>query len=436
MQPSRLRYVESSSMIRVAHIGPPRARLGGPSGYLDQLYQASRNKPGSESVLFPPAATPNPPASAPHPAPRLRQSLGAWKRRMLGPPKFWRPDDAALHERQGLLHRNMLQVRSELVASAGESIRLAFEGPQVQVLFTHDPFTAEAMLDRRTDQQVWMMVHVPFPYALFHAWSYAVPEKDWREIVELPDVRSWIEHELDMWRGMDRIILPCREAGEGFLAVDERFGDLLPKADFLLTGARGTPIPSGADRRQLRRRFGLPADTPVGLFLGRPQPYRGLDVLLDAVRTIKKDASPGSVAVAGPDKDSIPRHPRLLPLGRVSDVSGLLAAVDFVINVNRFCLFDLSTIEAAEAGKPMLLHAVGGNKTFRDLGLGCLMFDELSPDTVARALLEMFALPQARLEEWGRHSRTCYEAHLTPHAMWQRHLDLYEHAAKELATAD
>jgi glycosyltransferase involved in cell wall biosynthesis len=228
------------------------------------------------------------------------------------------------------------------------------------------------------------------------------------------------------------LILPCAEAGEGFLEVDERFAEVLSKADYILTGSGGTSRPP-TDRRQQRRQFGFSDGVPVGLFLGRPQPYRGLDILLEAAQSLDKRDTPGIVAVAGPDKDSIPKHPRLLPLGRVSDVSSLLSAADFVINVNRFCLFDLSTIEAADAGKPMLLHTVGGNKTFRDLGLGCRMLDELTPVAVAAALQAMFALRPIEFEALGRKSLACYESHLTPLAMWNRHLNLYQHAGQELA---
>ena len=132
------------------------------------------------------------------------------------------------------------------------------------------------------------------------------------------------------------------------------------------------------------------------------------------------------IAVAGPAPESLPRHPRLRALGRVADVASLLRAVDFVVNVNRFSLFDLSTIEAVEAGRPLLLHATGGNRTFRDLGAGCVMIPDLAPETVARGLTEMLSLPPERRDELGRASRACYEEHLTPAHLWTRHLDLYD----------
>lgn len=113
-------------------------------------------------------------------------------------------------------------------------------------------------------------------------------------------------------------------------------------------------------------------------------------------------------------------------LGRVDDVAGLLKAVDFIINVNRFCLLDLSTIEAAQAGKALLLHSVGGNKTLQDLGAGCVMLADLEPMTVLAGLQEMFSMPLERLTDLGLASRNCYERHLTPAHLWTRHVQLYD----------
>src|SRR5262249_6788418 len=103
----------------------------------------------------------------------------------------------------------------------------------------------------------------------------------------------------------------------------------------------------------------------------------------------------------------------------------LLAAVDFVINVNRFSLFDLSTIEALEAGKPLLLHQVGGNVTFQQLGAGCVTVTDLEAPTIARGLSRMFQMSGRERDTLGRDSRHCYDRHLTLEAFWKRHSDLY-----------
>jgi len=101
-------------------------------------------------------------------------------------------------------------------------------------------------------------------------------------------------------------------------------------------------------------------------------------------------------------------------------------AVDFVINVNRFSLFDLSTIEAMEAGKPLLLHSIGGNRAFERLGAGCVMLRDLEPATIGAGLAHLSSLQQSMLLSLGRQSRECWERHLTPRLMWERHLALYD----------
>ena len=133
-----------------------------------------------------------------------------------------------------------------------------------------------------------------------------------------------------------------------------------------------------------------------------------------------------TIAVAGPDRSKVPAHTAFRALGRVEDVAALLVSVDFLINVNRFSLFDLSTIEAAEAGKPLMLHAVGGNRAFDRIGAGCVMLRDLEPRVIAECLTTMARLDAAELADLGRKSRACWERELTPTHMWERHLALYD----------
>lgn len=421
--------------MKVVHIGPSLARLGGPAGYLHELHGAAQGRETrGHEVLFPPSMPPAPPRPAAAPASPAAPSLPSWKslqsfagrlkRRVLGPPRQYRPQLAELRERGGRIHRMMEDTAAQVVAESAASLELARQGGDV--LFAHDVFAAAHLLEhRRPGQEIWLLIHAPFPIALYLAWSWGTPEASWEEILKLPDVAAWVERELAVWERVDRLILPCPEAGDELVRCDPRFAVPLTRADFLLTGATG-PTPSGAGIS--RTRWGLPEDGPVGLFLGNALPYRGLDVLLAALPHLSRDL-PGTVAVAGPAPESLPRHRRLHPLGRVADVASLLRSVDFVVNVNRFSLFDLSTIEAVEAGRPLLLHATGGNRTFRDLGAGCVMIPDLASQTVARGLAEMLALSPERRDALGRASRACYEAHLTPAHLWERHLELYDRSA-------
>jgi glycosyltransferase involved in cell wall biosynthesis len=239
-----------------------------------------------------------------------------------------------------------------------------------------------------------------------------------------------MDWELGVWKRADGLVIPCPEARDSFQAVDSRFGDVLNRARHVLSGA-SAPAGRPIEKKESR---GAASPKPrsgeggVGLYLGSPEPYRGFDALLAGIETLP----PGSnltIAVAGPDPRKLPAHPAIRALGRVEDVGALLASVDFLINVNRFSLFDLSTIEAAQAGKPLLLHAVGGNRAFERLGAGCIMLRDLEPPTVAECLARTAALDAATLTALGHQSRKCWEQHLTPRHMWDRHLTLYDELA-------
>lgn len=423
--------------MKIAHIGPPLARTGGPAGYLLQLQAALANRPSGHEVTFPAPALP---AAAPEPGrvPVLRRVARRLRRALTGAPKFYRPDAASLGRASSELDATIRAAVDEMTADAAPNLDRALTG-RADVLFTHDLGGASAALERRQPgQAVWLMLHSPMPIALYLAWNWGVPEQDWREVMMYPDVRAWTDRELHICSRVDRIVLPCREAAEELARCDRRFESLLASADIVMTGASanrdsgsGTPhSDAGISRAALRARWRLPLDQRVGLFLGSAQAYRGFDMLLDGLARLgDTTAVPGAIAVAGPDPTTIPVADRVRALGRVEDVGALLRAVDFVININRFSLFDLSVIEALEAGKPMLLHDTGGNRAFRSLGAGCVSIPNLDAATIAGGLERLFSMLPSELDDLARRSRGCYELHLTLDHFARRHLHLYDGAA-------
>jgi glycosyltransferase involved in cell wall biosynthesis len=412
----------------VAHIGPPTGRTGGPAGYLHQLKAAATADPSPRHIVrFPSAST-----GAPRRTTAERPQLGLLTRirRKLFGPKFYRPPVSEVARAGGVIERMVGDMASDIRQDSRESLVSGLA--DADIIFTHEPFSAEdAMAQRRTGQQVWMMCHGIVPMVLYLAWSWALPEVDWRELVEYPDVRSWMDWELGIWSRVDRLILPCDEAGDSFRTVDRRFVDVLSHAHHIMSGASTPPSvrlkPDATDIGSVRLQADPTAAGRIGLYLGNPEPYRGFDTLIAGLDLLPADTKL-TIAVAGPHPSKVPEHRALRALGRVEDVAGLLASVDFVVNVNRFTLFDLSTIEATEAGKPLLLHAVGGNRAFERIGAGCVMLPDLQPRTIAEGLLRMALMDQSSLVELGRRSRACWEANLTPRHMWTRHLALYDTA--------
>ena len=402
----------------VAHVGPPPRRIGGPPGYLHQLQAGASTDPQPRhDVRFPPADGIRPARPPSRPIGLLTRA-----RRKLFGPKFYRPTVSELSRAGGLVDRMLRGIAADITAESDESLARAVA--DADVIFTHEPFSAEIALARkRPDQQVWMMCHGVTPIALYAVWSWGVPEAEWQSLVGYPDVRTWTDRELDIWARVDRLILPCPEAGESFRTIDRRFDPVLEGASFVLSGA-AAPSPSNGGTHPIARVAG----NRVGLYLGSAEPYRGFDALATAVETLPANLNL-SIAVAGPHPGKVPTHSAFRALGRVEDVASLLASVDFLVNVNRFNLFDLSTIEATQAGKPLLLHAVGGNRAFDRLGAGCVMLNDLRPDTIAAGLMRLATLDEQSLRALGGKSRACWEEQLTPRHMWDRHLELYDEGA-------
>ena len=325
-----------------------------------------------------------------------------------------------------MVDRMMREVAEDVRADTSVSLAAALAA--ADIVFTHESFSAESALDqRRPGQQVWMMCHGVTPMSLYTAWSWAVPEADWRSLIAFPDVRAWTDWELGVWNRLDGLVLPCAEAGDSFRQIDPRFNDVLDRARFILSGAAAaSPKPqSGEGGSGPRNESPRSEHQRVGLYLGSPEPYRGFAALIAGVQAMPAGSNL-TVAVAGPDRGKVPAHPALRALGRVEDVGALLASVDFLINVNRFSLFDLSTIEAVQAGKLLMLHAVGGNRAFERLGAGCVMLRDLEPLTIAECLARTAAIDAAARTAMGQQSRRCWEKHLTPRHMWDRHLALYD----------
>jgi glycosyltransferase involved in cell wall biosynthesis len=418
----------------VAHVGPPPGRIGGPAGYLHQLQSGASTDPQARHVVrFPPASTTAPKRPPPPPLSLLTRL----RRKVIGP-KFYRPSVKELAASRGLVDRMLRDIAMDTCAESEASLAST---SGVGVIFTHDPFSAEAALRQRAaSQQVWMMCHGVTPIVLYAVWSWGIPEADWRSFLDYPDVRTWIEWELDVWSRVDCLVFPCPEATDSFRIIDSRFDALADRAQFVLSGAAAPmstassgadPISIGADLTSSGVDLPGPRSKKkrVGLYLGSAEPYRGFDALLAAADLLSPSANL-AIAVAGPPRSKVPEHSLLRALGRVDDVAALFASVDFLINVNRFSLFDLSTIEAAEAGKPLLLHAVGGNRAFQRLGAGCVMLRDLDPATIAAGLAHVASLEESMLFALGRQSRECWECQLTPRHMWARHLALYDAAAE------
>lgn len=141
----------------------------------------------------------------------------------------------------------------------------------------------------------------------------------------------------------------------------------------------------------------LPA-APVALFFGRISPYKGLDVLLDAMPLTWRSLPDLRLVVAG--EGSLPHHrvledPRIeLRLGHVpeEDLSGLFAAAGCVVLPYRQASQSGVAIKARQHGRAVIASAVGGLPEVVNAEVGRLVPPE-DPRALAAALVEVLGTP-------------------------------------------
>jgi glycosyltransferase involved in cell wall biosynthesis len=119
------------------------------------------------------------------------------------------------------------------------------------------------------------------------------------------------------------------------------------------------PGPADAD---LRHRYGLRADVPLILSVGRLSPEKRVDVLLDAAARLTVDAHI-AIAGAGPDearlrakaaKLGLTRKVRFLGFVSGSDLPGLYRLADIFAIMSEAELQSLTTMEAMATGLPVV----------------------------------------------------------------------------------
>jgi glycosyltransferase involved in cell wall biosynthesis len=147
-------------------------------------------------------------------------------------------------------------------------------------------------------------------------------------------------------------------------------------------------VPNGVDvdnfrpaddqrRASIRRELGLPSDRFLILYAGRVDPEKGVEYALDALRVLSPDEfhlaiagepNPGSFGgdhqAARTYGESLRGDSADLPvtwLGRLGDVSHLLAAADLVVLPSLFAdPLPLIVLETLASGTPIVASAVGG----------------------------------------------------------------------------
>ncbi|MEU7955131.1 glycosyltransferase family 4 protein, partial [Micromonospora chalcea] len=150
--------------------------------------------------------------------------------------------------------------------------------------------------------------------------------------------------------------------------------DLVDRAAALgAADARLAPVaaptlpPPGRRRAAVRAEFGVTADRPLILSVGRLHPQKRYDVLIDAAARWRTRTPAPVVVIAGSGPAYLPLAARISAarapvtlLGHRTDVADLLAGADLAVVTSDWEARQLFAQEALRAGVPLVATAVGG----------------------------------------------------------------------------
>jgi phosphatidylinositol alpha-mannosyltransferase len=139
-----------------------------------------------------------------------------------------------------------------------------------------------------------------------------------------------------------------------------------------------------------------PAEGPTVFFVGRHEPRKGLDVLLEAVHRLPDDVR-FWVAGDGPDTATLrARHAsdRIEWLGRISDdekLRRIRGASVFCAPALRGESFGIVLLEGMAAGTPVVAGDIDGYRTVATDGRDAILAAPGDPDALARAIERVLA---------------------------------------------
>jgi sugar transferase (PEP-CTERM/EpsH1 system associated) len=202
-----------------------------------------------------------------------------------------------------------------------------------------------------------------------------------------------------------------------------------------------TVIRNGVDMRRIaagnasaiRDELGLKASDLVIGTVGRLEPVKDHDTLLDALALVRNAGLPFKAIIAGDGslRDALDRRAAelglqgaVLFLGERSDVENVLAASDIFVMSSRSEGLSNTIIEAMAAGLPVVSTAVGGADELIADGVTGRLVPPANPAALAQSLAHLLRNPTER-EAMGRRAHQRAASDFDLHRMVRDYEDLY-----------
>jgi glycosyltransferase involved in cell wall biosynthesis len=197
----------------------------------------------------------------------------------------------------------------------------------------------------------------------------------------------------------------------------------------------GLPVPDAAaaltpQDRQAESARAREQD-PMIVFLGQRRPNKRLEILFDAIPLVWQRHPSAQFAFVGPGPALPLRDPRVHDVGRVSDAD----RARWLIRADVLCLpsfsesFGLVVAEAWSQAVPVVVADIPVLRELVAVSDGGIVADP-TPESFAAAVSSLLDDPQ-RARALGDGGHDYWQTHLTPEAVAERHLAIYERIIRQ-----
>jgi len=190
--------------------------------------------------------------------------------------------------------------------------------------------------------------------------------------------------ESNSYRLADAFIFPS----EGAMSIYKSFPGFTKylsgkEVRFLYTGIRKKEIT--LSREEYRLKNNIDKEAFVISYIGRHNAIKGYDRLVKVFPKFEKDNV--EFVIAGKiESDDYPKNERWHELGYISDAQNLINASDVIVIPNRNTYFDLVILEALSLGKIVITSNTGGNIDISKDTDALVLFDNYEEESLFRAI--------------------------------------------------
>jgi glycosyltransferase involved in cell wall biosynthesis len=229
-------------------------------------------------------------------------------------------------------------------------------------------------------------------------------------LARMPERVVWWQHGVPDGQWMDRLAtrLPACAVGCSSAASAEAQRALRPHRPVFVVHP-GVALPAEPLRK--RTLAGAPLGRTVVGIVGRLQPWKGQERLLEAVTMLCREGHDVHLLMVGGEAhgfsagfegqlrsrvEALDMEDRVTMTGQVDDVTPHLAAMDVLVNASDHEPFGIVLLEAMAQGVPVLAVSDAGPREIVVPGESGLLVPNSRPDVLAGALRRLVAEPELR----------------------------------------